>query len=305
MYDKTITGNINMKLKQHIANNTLSTSEAARIIGVDKSQIVKVCNHNYPGWEEKEHEFIEKLCAAGYNKTTPQGINIDTDVLVLTQSVSNFQALADDLSAPDGTMSSSIGMAIGTAERGKTHASKWYCQNNPQAAYVLYVDGSTKVQLLRDICEALAHTRPYSFGACIATLEETCKYNRRLIIIDEADKMPIQQLEMLRAINERCNLPLMLVGEEGLKTKTDRVPRLRSRIRNPICLFEKAKSVDVAAYYHAAAGVEITQQMAERLVRHAGYGFRSIVNDSIAISKMSKASAIDTITDKMLDQLSA
>uniref|UniRef100_UPI00388DB599 AAA family ATPase n=1 Tax=Treponema sp. TaxID=166 RepID=UPI00388DB599 len=159
--------------------------------------------------------------------------------------------------------------------------------------------------LLRDICYAIAYTRPYSFSGCVATLEEACKYNRRLVIIDEADKLPVQLLEMIRGINERCNLPFLLVGEEGLKTKTDRVPRLRSRIRQPVVLFEKARSVDVAAYYHEAAGLQITRETAERLARHANGGFRSIVNDSIALSKMSKASALDTITEKMLDQLSA
>lgn len=294
-----------MSLKSHIECNRLSMSEAARIIGVDKSQVVKVCTHTYPNWEAKELEFIEKLRTAGYTSTVPQGIIIDTDVLVLTPSVSNFKALADDLSDPDSTLSSSIGMAIGTAERGKTHCSKWYVQNNPTAAYVLYVDGSTKVQLLRDICEQVAHTRPYSFGACLATLEETCKFSRRLVIIDEADKLPVPLLEMLRGVNERCNLPFLLVGEEGLKTKTDRVPRLRSRIRQPVCLFERATSIDVAAYYQAAAGLDITRAHAERLAKHANFGFRSIVNDSIAISKMSKASSLSTITDKMLDQLSA
>lgn len=294
-----------MNLRNVIENNRLSMQEAANALGVDKTQVVKVCNRTYPHWEEKEIEFIHKLQEAGYTNTIPQGINIDTDVLVLNQNVDNFQKLADDLSDPDGSLSSSIGMAIGTAERGKTHAAKWYVQENPQAAYVLYVDGASKVQLLRDICEAIAHTRPYSFSGCIATLEETCKYNRRLVIIDEADKLPVQQLELLRGINERCNLPFLLVGEEGLKTKTDRVPRLRSRIRQPIVLFERARSVDVVAYYHEAAGIEIDRQTAERLCKHANGGFRSIVNDSIAISKMSKASALDTITDKMLEQLSA
>lgn len=294
-----------MNLRNVIENNRLSMQEAANALGVDKTQVVKVCNRTYPHWEEKEIEFIHRLQEAGYTNTIPQGINIDTDVLVLNQNVDNFQKLADDLSDPDGSLSSSIGMAIGTAERGKTHAAKWYVQENPQAAYVLYVDGASKVQLLRDICEAIAHTRPYSFSGCIATLEETCKYNRRLVIIDEADKLPVQQLELLRGINERCNLPFLLVGEEGLKTKTDRVPRLRSRIRQPIVLFERARSVDVVAYYHEAAGIEIDRQTAERLCKHANGGFRSIVNDSIAISKMSKASALDTITDKMLEQLSA
>ena len=294
-----------MDLRQIMEANRLSMQEAARVLGVDKTQVVKVCNRTYPHWEEKEIEFIHHLQEAGYTNTIPQGININTDVLVMNQNVMNFQALADDLSDPNGSLSSSIGMAIGTAERGKTHAAKWYAQENQNAYYVLFVDGSSRVQLLRDICDVVAHTRPYSFSGCVATLEESCKYGRHLVIIDEADKIPVQLLEMLRGINERCNLPFLLVGEEGLKTKTDRVPRLRSRIRQPVVLFERAKSVDVAAYYHEAAGLQITRETAERLARHANGGFRSIVNDSIALSKMSKASALDTITEKMLDQLSA
>lgn len=294
-----------MDLRQVIEANRLSMQEAANALGVDKTQVVKVCNRTYPHWEEKEIEFIHHLQEAGYTNTIPQGININTDVLVMNQNVMNFQALADDLSDPNGSLSSSIGMAIGTAERGKTHAAKWYAQENQNACYVLFVDGSSRVQLLRDICDVVAHTRPYSFSACVSTLEESCKYGRHLVIIDEADKLPVQLLEMLRGINERCNLPFLLVGEEGLKTKTDRVPRLRSRIRQPIVLFEKARSVDVAAYYHEAAGLQITRETAERLARHANGGFRSIVNDSIALSKMSKASALDTITEKMLEQLSA
>jgi len=292
-------------LRNHMEGNKLSMQDAARIIGVDKSQIVKICQRKYPGWQDKELEYVERLKNAGYTRSISQNIQIDTDVLVLTHSVTRFKNLADDLSDPNGTMSSSIGMAIGTAERGKTHSAKWYVLENPNAAYVLYVDGSTKTQLLRDICEAVAHTRPHSFGECLQVLEENCKYARRLVIIDEADKLPVRYLEIIRAVNERCKLPFMLVGEEGLKVKTDRIPRLRSRIRNPVVLFERAQAVDVAAYYHEAAGIDISLDTAERLARHALGGFRSIVNDSIAISKMSKASGLVSITDTMLDKLCA
>lgn len=292
-------------LKQIIESNGLSFSEAARIIGCDKSQVVKVSNHTYPHWEEKEPEFIAKLNSAGCTAIAPQGFKIDPDVLVCTPSVSNFQLLADSLSDPEGRLSSSIGMVIGTAERGKSFTSRWYVQNNPLAAYVLYVDGSTKYQLLGDICEAVAHTRPHSFAACISVLEETCRYNRRLVIIDEADKIPVRQLEILRAVNERARLPFLIVGEEGLKVKTDRIPRLRSRIRNPLVVFEPAQAVDVLAYYQTAAQLQIDRRTAERLARHADGGFRTIVNDADALSKMSAASGIDMITDSMLDRLGA
>ena len=294
-----------MTLKALIENNGLTMGKAASLLKVDKSQIVKICSHNYPSWEQKEREFIATLKQLGYTDSIAQTFAIDTNILVATKSVSNFTALADDLSDPDGTLSSSIGMAIGTAERGKTHAATWYVQQNENTAYVLYVDGSTKVQLLRDICDAIAHARPYSFSSCLTTLDEACKYTRRLIIIDEADKLPVQYLEMLRGINERCRLPFLLVGEEGLKAKTDRIPRLRSRIRKPIVLFEPARAVDVAAYYQAAAGIEIDRKTAKTLARHAAGGFRSIVNDSIALAKMAKASRLTTVTEKMLDVLCA
>ena len=293
-----------MTLKKLIEINGLSMQQAAQRLGVDKSQVIKVCNHTYTNWESKEPQFIQTLIASGcHEDIITHGIEIDTNILVLTKSVRYFQALADDLSDPASTMSSSIGMVIGTAERGKTHSAKWYCEQNSDARYVLFIDGSSRVQLLRDVCEAVANTRPYSFNHCIQTLVETCRYNRHLVIIDEADKLPVPFLEMIRGVNEKCSLPFLLVGEEELKHKTDRVARLRSRIRQPIVVFDKASSLDVAAYYHEAAGIDITQEQAQRLVEHAKFGFRSIVNDSIAISKMARASGLSEITPQMLRQL--
>lgn len=293
-----------MTLKSFMENNRLSALDVAKKIGVDKSQIIKICTRSYPNWEQKEADIIEKLKSLGYSENTSH-FTIDTKILVMTKSVSDFASLADDLSDPDGSLSSSIGMAIGVAERGKTHAAKWYAQSNPHATYVLYIDGSTKVQLLRDICEAIAHTRPHSFGACLQCIEESCKYTRKLVIIDEADKLPVTHLEMIRGINERANLPFLLVGEDGLKQKTDRITRLRSRIRQPIVLFEPVRSVDVAAYYQEAAGLTIPREIAERLIKHARGGFRSVVNDSIALAKIARISSLDDITPNMLDAISA
>ncbi|MDR1903396.1 MAG: AAA family ATPase, partial [Treponema sp.] len=221
-----------------------------------------------------------------------------------TPSVSDFQSLAGELADQDGTLSSSIGMAIGSAERGKTYTAKWFARNNDNAAYILYVDGFSQVQVLRDICDAVAHTRPYSMSKCITVLEEHCKYQRRMVIIDEADKCPIRLLEMLRGVNERCNLPVFLVGEEGLKAKIDQVPRLRSRIRKPVILFEEATEVDVAAYYMQAAGLSVGKEIAAALTRHARGGFRTIVNEAGELARMANASGIKVITEALVKQLS-
>lgn len=294
---------MSVNLTSVLKANGLSMKQAAEICGVDKSLIVKVVGQNYHNWQQKEKELISAIQDAGYHKTGDDLLTINTDVLVKTSNVSRFFYLADDLANPDSSLSSSLGMAIGTAERGKTHAAKHYCRRNDKAVYTLYVDGFSRVQLLRNICAELVGSRPYSFGACVSIIQEVSKVNRRLIIIDEADKCPLSILEMLRGLNESCEIPILLVGEEALKGKVDAVPRLRSRIRKPICVFESLTISDVSVYYSSAAGLSLDQPIIENLYRRARGGFRTLTNDSLALAKIARSSGLNTITPAMLDQL--
>lgn len=290
-------------LQSVLQANGLSMRQAAEIAQVDKSVIVKVCGQTYHEWERKEAEIIELLKAAGYEKKASDQLYVNTDILVKTDNVNRFFQLADDLSDPDSSMTSSIGMAIGTAERGKSHAAKKYCEKNENAVYTLYVDGYSRVQLLRNICYELAGTRPYSFGACVAIIAEFSRVSRRLIIIDEADKCPLSILEMLRGINESCQVPLLLVGEEALKGKTDGVPRLRSRIRKPVCLFENIRPSDVSVFYASACGLTVDSSLIENLYKRSRGGFRTLVNEALALAKIARASGINTITPAMVEKL--
>jgi hypothetical protein len=293
-----------MDLVKFLEVNGLSFGAASRLVNLDRTTVSRAARMEYPNWEQKQVEIMQALAAKGYSEEGQDCIRINADVMVMTPSVSDFNSLAGELADPDGTLSSSIGMAVGSAERGKTYTSKWFCRNNDNAAYILYVDGFSLVQILRDICDAVAHTRPYSMSKCITVLEEHCKYQRRLIIIDEADKCPVRALEMLRGVNERCNLPIMLVGEEGLKAKTDQVPRLRSRIRKPVVLFSEAGEVDVATYYMQAAGLSIGKEIAAVLAKHSRGGFRTIVNEAGELARMANASGIKTVTEALVKQLS-
>jgi hypothetical protein len=293
-----------MDLAKFAEVNGLSFGEIGRMVGYDRTSVSRIARMGYPNWEQKQVDILKNLRERGFTEEGQDCIRINTDVMVMTPSVSEFNSLAGELADQDGTLSSSIGMAIGSAERGKTYTSKWFARNNENAAYTLYVDGFSQVQVLRDICDAVAHTRPYSMSKCITVLEEHCKYQRRLVIIDEADKCPLRLLEMLRGVNERCNLPFLLVGEEGLKAKIDQVPRLRSRIRKPVVLFEEASEIDVATYYQQAAGVSLNKDIATVLTRHARGGFRTIVNEAGELARMANASGIKSITESLVKQLS-
>jgi len=292
-----------MSLRTVLTANRLSLSQAAKILDIDKSTVSKICSQSYPNWEQKEEECIQQLAQKGYNKIVPDQFMVNTDIVVPTRSVNAFVSLADDLADPEGSQCSSLGMVIGTAARGKTHTAQWYAKNHADACYVLFVECSTRVQLLRDVCEALANARPITFGGCLDLIHNVCAKRHRLIIVDEADKLPIAFLELLRGINERCKVPIILSGEEDLKAKVDRVPRLRSRIRNPVVLYEPIGSVDVAAFYALACGIEIELETAEALAKRSRGAWRVLVNDALALARMGRASGIATVTPEMIGKL--
>ncbi len=293
-----------MELKPYLKSNKLSYSDVARITGLNKSTISRVAAKEYPKWESKSEEIVKALKQAGCQTPAEKTkLAMSGDAMVITKSVSAYKDLADDLTDPDSTLSSSLGMVIGTAERGKTYTSKWYAAKNPSAVYVLFIDGSSVTQMLRDICDALANTRPYSMGKCIIVLEQACRFNRRLVIIDEADKCPVKHLETLRGINERCNLPFLFVGEEGLKSKIDYVPRLHSRVRKPMVIFEPAKEVEIATFYQTACGLKLDVPMVKELSKRARGGFRTIANDARALTTIANASGLKTLTSEMLTQI--
>ena len=292
-----------MSLRTVLTANRLTIGSAARILDVDKSTVSKICSQTYPNWEQKEKECIQELAIKGYTKIIPDQFAVDTDTVITTRSLDAFISLADDLADPEGSKSSSLGMVIGTAGRGKTHSMRHYAETHSETCYVLFIEGSTRVSFLRDICESLAGIRPITFGSCLSLIHEACRQRRRLIIIDEADKLPVSFMELVRGINERCSVPILLTGEEGLKAKVDRVPRLRSRIRQPIVLYDQINSIDVAAFYANACGIGIDRHIAETLTKRCKGSWRSLVNDALALAKIGRASGIATVTPEMIEKL--
>ena len=292
-----------MSLRSVLSANKLTIGSAARIIDIDKSTVSKICSQTYPNWEQKEQDCIQKLADKGYTKIIPDQFSVDTDVLVTTRSVDAFVSLANDLSDPEGSKCSSLGMVIGTAERGKTHTARYYANTHPDSCYVLFIEGTSRTSFLRDICESLSGVRPFSFGGCLSLIHEACSQRRRLIIIDEADKLPVPFMELIRGINERCSVPVLLAGEEGLKAKIDKVPRLRSRIRQPVVLYEQINCIDVAAFYVNACGIDIDRHIAETLTKRCRGAWRSLVNDALALAKIGRASGIATVTPEMIEKL--
>jgi len=173
---------------------------------------------------------------------------------------------------------------------------------NQSAVYVLYVDGMTIPQLAREICFEITGIRPRSFYDALIEIEKTTKYKKRLVIIDEADKMPKKHIEMLRGLNERCQVPIMLLGEEVITSKLSEERRLKSRVRK-IVTFEPISVADVSTYYQASMGISLDPNVALALWKRSQGDFRIIVRDAYAIYRMLKANETTVVTMEMVQRL--
>jgi len=295
-----------MSLKGIMEANELSLSKVAQITGYDKSTVSRVAAGIYPKSAEKEEEIVRKIVEAGFTKpAAPERskLRIAKNVFVPTTNNERFERLCDSLVDPEGLLTSSIGLCIGTAGRGKTCSSIRYAAMNQDVVYVLYVDGYTQTKLLKEVAFELCGTKPITFERCLEAIEEGARFARKLVIIDEADKMPLRYIEMLRAINERCSLPLLLVGEEELYAKLANVPRLKSRVRKPIVKFMPIDIVDVSAFYKIAIGLTIQPEVANELCNRANGDFRVVVNDAMAIVNILNTSGLSILDSSILSRL--
>ncbi len=279
----------------------LSLSKVEAITGLDRSTISLLRAKKYNGNRELELQAVEKLKEAGYELPAFVRLTVKPDVFVTTENVVKFQSLCDELKSTD--LTSSFGIVSGRAGRGKTRTAIWYTVQNPQdAVYVLYIDGMSIPQLAREICYEVTGLRPRSFYDCLIEIEKTTRLKRKLILIDEADKMPKKYIEMLRGFNERCLCPVVLIGEETITGRLNEERRLRSRARQ-IINFEPLTVSDVVTFYQMAVGIDIDPSVAVLLWERAKGDFRVVVRDAYSVVRILNTNETTEVTAEVVSKL--
>ncbi|WP_319758131.1 AAA family ATPase [uncultured Sphaerochaeta sp.] len=299
-------------LKRGIEKSGLSMNKVADSLGVSASQLSLVASHNYSGWQQREIELIESMVSHGLlrkedadlepsGNTSTGNFRVDPYRFITTQNVIAIDTLAKDLLDPTTTLNASIGVVMGHAGYGKTTAIQHFCSINERAIYVLYVEGYTLNMLMQQIVHEFNAVPNRTFAKNMETIKTaTCVY-RRLIVIDEADRLPIKYLESLRGLNEVCGVPIMLVGEHTLATKMTSLPRLESRVRSKPVIFSPLSPFDVGVFYKDAVGIDLggDEKMKTLLLKRCRGDFRIMVNDAHRIVSAMNASGITELTKEV------
>lgn len=302
-------------LREAMEKSGLSMGQIGNLIGYSKAVISQVAAHKYPKWWDIERRIIETMVARDYLKkeeaelevlTAPKGVfHVDPNKFITTENTMALDELAQDLLNPATTLNASIGIVCGHAGYGKTTAIKHFCTMIDAAVYVLFIEGFTLTTLVREIAKALGGVRYHSFELNKDYIKEATSVYRKLIVIDEADRLPLRYLESIRNLNEYCGLPFLLVGESSIKSKMAALPRLESRIRNRPLEFSSLSDIDIRNFYQQAVGLDIayTPKAIDQLLKLCHGDFRIMVNDAHRIVQILNANGLDEISQEVIDAI--
>jgi len=222
-------------------------------------------------------------------------------IFVKTKNYMIFEEIMDELESEKSQIGSSMAMIIGKAGRGKTEAAKYYAINS-QAIYIRTLPVWTSRAVLQEISYELSGSKPHLTNDCLALVEAEMKNFRRIVLIDEADLLDIKVIETLRGVNERCNTPIVLIGEEGLKKKLSNRTRIISRIRREM-VFEPICQTDIIHFYKQSMEINLDSDVAALLLKKADGDWRPMVNAATKIYTAMQVSGIHELTKEVVEEV--
>lgn len=207
-----------------------------------------------------------------------------------------FFEICTELSDMSSMIGPSLAMVTGPAGRGKTEAARRFATQT-EAIYLPPLNTRTPTMVLREIAFELAGMRPVRSDACLQIISDEMAKERRLIMIDEADLLAMQVLEMLRNVNERYACPILLIGEDDLKGRIASRRRLQSRIRRRL-EFGPVTQQDVAFFFKQSL-VVAPPAVTALIQQHAKGDWRPVMTAAIGIERAMKATGTNEISVEM------
>ena len=112
-----------------------------------------------------------------------------------------------------------IGVVTGNSGAGKTEACRQYCLLNPDAVYIRVTEVFTTKYMLTVMLQSLGGSvSRMNRQQLYETLNHQLSNKQRIFIVDEAERLQVQQLECLRDLFDQSNVALCFVGLDKLRT---------------------------------------------------------------------------------------
>ena len=215
-------------LTDFLESSGVSVSAVARALGVSVSAISQFRKGEYKGDNAK---LAKKLISyiEDYKEKAENRANRSEDEVFVS-----FDYKMANFIINEAVAEREIALIYGSAGTGKTTILKEFAKNHANAILIEVTPHTTPRVLLEDLCEALKITAPKALRAMLKAVAKYLSVSDKIILIDEAEHLPLKALEDLRRIVDFSKTPLVLCGTEillrNLMGKNKELRQLYSRI---------------------------------------------------------------------------
>jgi hypothetical protein len=192
-------------------------------------------------------------------------------------------------------------LAWGYAGRGKTECARTYAIRNKNAVYIRVFEDWTPKAMLSSICEGLNGMRPGQTHIAKRIIIEEVDNSDRILLIDEADRLTVKNIEHLRDIHDETACPIVLIGEPSIYAQIKSRTRIWRRFTQAV-EFGPLLDEDVILFGLKNCDIKIVPEAARALKSKSKGSFGFLIHymsrlEGIAKSNQIKEISLDIVND--------
>lgn len=209
------------QLKSYMEREGISQSHAAKALGVSKPALNSYLQHKYAGDVAAIDAKVQAYLKLQQERRETAKLDMVFVETKTAKQMLSFLGLAHVLGQ--------LGIVYGGAGVGKTTALKEYQRRNPSSVLIEPDTGYTAKVLLQEICRALGQNDKGNIHDMTERIADTLRGSGRMLMIDEAELLPMRALESIRRIHDKADCAVMLVG----------MPKLLLNLKGPNAEFKQ------------------------------------------------------------------
>ena len=263
----TVNKALQQKLVEFKAKSGMNQTMLARGIGVSPASISMYLNDTYAekgGKYETIEPKIEAFLEVQKSKAQREELVLG---FVSTKTTRRISEVMRDAHEAGDTV-----VIYGQAGLGKTQAVKNYCEKNPAAILIEANPSFTALVLMRKLAAAAKVSTVGSLNDLFESVSDRLRDSGRLIVVDEAENLPLRALEIIRRLHDDTGCGLVLSGMPrlvaNLRGKHGELVQLYSRVSVALNLGDSMPDEELEQIARAAMPEADDETIAE-LVKHS------------------------------------
>jgi DNA transposition AAA+ family ATPase len=218
--------NVQQKLQTYLKDNSLSQAAMARAMGCSASKINLFLANKYNGDVKSFESEISQFLALAEEKKQNAGYK---GQFIMTSTAKTLLEMIRN-----AHVHNHIAVIIGEPGLGKTVTLEEYARQYSHVIFVKKTVGRNANALLELICKQLNIPARSSVARMIDDIIDKISHSGRLIIVDEAENLPLKALEALRTIHDQAKVGMIMAGTQrlyiNLKGSHGELAQLYSRV---------------------------------------------------------------------------